>query len=148
VVTGEPSDRVVVVNPSAGASVLALPPPAAITQRQTAPVRTWRTPTGIALTATGAVAVGLGVLFQVQANDSAAKFNQAYSGGTAPAPSQVGTVSGYRSDAQTKQTLAYVGYGVGAAAITAGLWLWLSDGKAGNTTVIAGPGSVAVIGQF
>ena len=149
VITGETSDRVVVVNPSTGQpSVLALPPPAAVTERQTTPSRTWRTPTGIALTATGAVAVGVGVLFQIQANDSASKFNQAYAGGAAPPPSQVGTVSGYRSDAQTQQTVAYVGYAVGAAALTAGLWLWLSDGKAGNTTVTAGPGSVAVAGQF
>lgn len=149
VVTGETSDRVVVVNPAAAqASVLALPPPAAVTERQASPPRTWRTPTGIALTATGAVALGLGVLMQVKANDSAAKFNQAYAGGTAPPPGQVGTVSGYRSDAQTQQTLAYVGYGVGAAALATGLWLWLTDGKPGNTTVTAGPGSVALVGQF
>ncbi len=149
VVTGETSDRVVVVNPStAQASVLALAPPAAVNEHQAIPARTWRTPTGIALTATGAVALGLAVLMQIQANDSAAKFNQAYAGGTAPAPGQVTTVSGYRSDAQTKQTLAYVGYGVGAAALTAGLWLWLTDGKAGNATVIAGPASVALTGHF
>ena len=149
VVTGERSDRVVVVSTASGqASVVALPPPAAVTDRQSAPPRTWRTPTGIALTATGAVALGLGVLMQVQASDSASKFNQAYADGTAPAPGQIGTVSGYRSNAQTQQTLAYVGYGVGAAALTAGLWLWLTDGKSGNTAVTAGPGSVVVAGQF
>ena len=66
VVTGESGDRVVVVNPSAAqGSVLALPPPAAVSQMQSAPARTWRTPTGIALTATGAVALGLGVVFQL-----------------------------------------------------------------------------------
>jgi len=140
---------VVVVSTASGqASVVALPPPAAVTDRQSAPPRTWRTPTGIALTATGAVALGLGVLMQVQASDSASKFNQAYADGTAPAPGQIGTVSGYRSNAQTQQTLAYVGYGVGAAALTAGLWLWLTDGKSGNTAVTAGPGSVVVAGQF
>ncbi len=85
---------------------------------------------------------------QAQGERLGAKFNQAYAGGTAPPPGQVGTVSGYRSDAHTKQTLAYVGYGVGAVALTAGLWLWLTDGKAGNATVIAGPASVAVAGHF
>ena len=149
VVTGESGDRVVVVNPSAAqGSVLALPPPAAVSQMQSAPARTWRTPTGIALTATGAVALGLGVAFQLKANDSASKFNQAYSGGTAPLPGEASTVDGYRSDAHTQQTLAYVGYAVGAAALGAGLWLWLSDGKAPSTTVIAGPRSVAIAGRF
>lgn len=149
VVTGEAGDRVVAVNPSTGQlSVLALPPPAAVSQAAASPPRTWRTPTGIALTATGAVALGLGVLFQVKANDSASRFNQAYAGGTAPLPGQVGTVDGYRNDAHTQQTLAYVGYAVGAVALGSGLWLWLTDGKAGNATVVAGPGSVAVVGQF
>ncbi len=149
VVTGEAGERVVAVNPSTGqAPVLALPPPAAVTQVQTASPRTWRTPTGIALTATGAVALGLGIVFQVKANDSASKFNQAYAGGSAPLPSQVGTVDGYRSDSQTQQTLAYVGYAVGAAALGTGLWLWITDGKAPNTTITAGPGSVALAGHF
>ena len=149
VVTGEAGDRVVTVNPSAAqASVLALPPPAAVSQSQVASTRTWRTPTGIALTATGAVALGLGVLFQLKANDSASKFNQAYAGGSAPLPSQVGTVDGYRNDAHTQQTLAYVGYAVGAAALGTGLWLWISDGKAPGTTVAVGPGSVALAGRF
>ena len=149
VVTGEAGERVVPVNPSTGqASVLALPPPAAVSQPQLISTRTWRTPTGIALTATGAVALGLGVLFQVKANDSASKFNQAYSGGSAPLPSQVGTVDGYRSDAHTQQTLAYVGYAVGAVALGTGLWLWITDGKATGTTVVAGPGSVSVAGRF
>ena len=40
--------------------------------------------------------------------------------GTAPLPSQVGTVDGYRSDAHTQQTLAYVGYAVGAVALADG----------------------------
>src|SRR5215468_9534373 len=106
VVTGESGDRVVVVSPSAPpGSVLALPPPAAVSQMQSAPTRTWRTPTGIALTATGAVALGLGVVLQLKANDSASKFNQAYSGGSAPLPGEAGTVDGYRSDAHTQQTL-------------------------------------------
>jgi len=150
VVTGETGERVVVVGPSAGpASTLALPPPAAVSLAQTAPVRTWRTPTGIALTATGALALGLGVVFQLKANDSASKFNQAYSGGNAPPPSQVGTVNGYRNDAHTQQALAYVGYGVGAVALGTGLWLWLTDGKTGGTTtVVAGPGSLAIAGEF
>jgi hypothetical protein len=149
VVTGETGDRVVAVNPSAGqASVLALPPPAAVSQSQASPLRTWRTPTGIALTATGAVALGLGVVFQLKANDSASKFNQAYAGGSAPPPSQVGTVDGYRSDAHTQQTLAYVGYAVGAAAIGTGLWLWITDGKVTGTTVVPGPGSIALAGRF
>ncbi len=149
VVTGEAGERVVAVNPSTGqASILALPPPAAVTQVQTTAPRTWRTPTGIALTATGAVSLGLGIIFQLKANDSASKFNQAYAGGSAPLPSQVATVDGYRSDAQTQQTLAYVGYAVGAAAIGTGLWLWLTDGKASNTAVIAGPTSVALAGRF
>jgi hypothetical protein len=149
VVTGETGDRVVVVNPSTSqASVLALPPPAAVSQAQSGAARTWRTPTGIALTATGAVALGLGVVFQLKANDSASRFNQAYSGGTAPLPGQVATVDGYRDDAHTQQTLAYVGYAVGAAALGAGLWLWLTDGKPQNTTVIAGPTSVAIAGRF
>ncbi len=147
VVTGETGTRVVAVTPSAQVSTVALPAPVGLGLTQ-APARTWRTPTGIALTATGAVALGLGVLFQVQANASAGKFNQAYAGGTAPTPEQVGTVAGYRSDAQTQQTLAYVGYGVGAAALATGLWLWLSDGKAPTTTVVAGPASVAVLGSF
>ena len=69
-------------------------------------------------------------------------------GGSAPLPSQVGTVDGYRSDAHTQQTLAYVGYAVGAVALGTGLWLWLTDGKAPATTVVAGPGSVAVGGRF
>ena len=149
VVTGEAGERVVPVNPSTGqASVLALPPPAAVSQPQVISTRTWRTPTGIALTATGAVALGLGVLFQVKANDSTSKFNQAYAGGAAPLPSQVGTVDGYRSDAHTQQTLAYVGYAVGAVALGTGLWLWITDGKATGTTVVAGPGSVSVAGRF
>lgn len=149
VVTGETGERVVVVNPSTPqASVLALPPPAAVTQVQSSPARTWRTPTGIALTATGAVALGLGVVAQLKANDSASRFNQAYAGGTAPLPGQAGTVDAYRNDAHTQQTLAYVGYAVGAVALGTGLWLWLTDGKAGSTAVIAGPGSVAVAGQF
>jgi len=149
VVTGEAGERVVPVNPSTGqASVLALPPPAAVSQPQVIPTRTWRTPTGIALTATGAVALGLGVLFQVKANDSTSKFNQAYAGGAAPLPSQVGTVDGYRSDTHTQQTLAYVGYAVGAVALGTGLWLWITDGKATGTTVVAGPGSVSVAGRF
>ena len=149
VVTGETGDRVVAVNPSAGqASVLALPPPAAVSQSQTTSTRTWRTPTGIALTATGAVALGLGVVFQLKANDSASKFNQAYAGGTAPMPSQVGTVDGYRSDAHTQQTLAYVGYAVGAAALGTGLWLWITDGRSTATTVVAGPGSLSLAGRF
>ena len=149
VVTGETGDRVVAVNPSAGqASVLALPPPAAVSQSQTSSTRTWRTPTGIALTATGAVALGLGVIFQLKANDSASKFNQAYAGGSAPPPSQLGTVDGYRSDAHTQQTLAYVGYAVGAAALGTGLWLWITDGKVTGTTVVAGPGSIALAGRF
>ena len=149
VVTGETGDRVVAVNPSTGqASVLALPPPAAVAQSQGSAPRTWRTPTGIALTATGAVALGLGVFFQLKANDSASKFNQAYAGGNAPLPSQVGTVDGYRSDSQTQQTLAYVGYAVGAAALGTGLWLWISDGKAANTTVVAGPNSITLAGRF
>ena len=149
VVTGETGERVVAVNPSPSqASVLALPPPAAVTQVQAAPTKTWRTPTGIALTATGAVALGLGIVFQLRANDSASKFNQAYAGGSAPLPGQVGTVDGYRSDAQTQQTLAYVGYGIGAVALGTGLWLWLTDGKGGNTTVVAGPNSVAIAGRF
>src|SRR5262249_55533691 len=76
------------------------------------------------------------------------KFNQAYSGGSAPLPSQVGTVDGYRSDAHTQQTLAYVGYAVGAAALGTGLWLWITDGKATGTTVVAGPGSVSLAGRF
>ena len=51
VVTGETGERVVAMNPSTGqASVLALPPPAAVTQTRTSSTRTWRTPTGIALT--------------------------------------------------------------------------------------------------
>ncbi|HUM13757.1 MAG TPA: PEGA domain-containing protein [Myxococcaceae bacterium] len=149
VVTGEAGERVVAVNPSNGqASVLALPAPVAVTQVQTGSTRTWRTPTGIALTATGAVALGLGIVFQLRANDSASKFNQAYAGGSAPLPSQVGTVDGYRSDSQTQQTLAYVGYAVGAAALGTGLWLWLTDGKAPNTAITAGPGSVALAGRF
>jgi len=149
VVTGEAGERVVPVNPSTGqASVLALPPPAAVSQPQLISTRTWRTPTGIALTATGAVALGLGVLFQVKANDSASKFNQAYAGGAAPLPSQVGTVDGYRSDAHTQQTLAYVGYAVGAVALGTGLWLWITDGKATGTTVVAGPGSLSLAGRF
>ena len=94
------------------------------------------------------MALGLGVVFQLKANDSASKFNQAYAGGNAPLPSQVGTVDGYRSDAHTQQTLAYVGYAVGAVALGTGLWLWITDGKAPSTTVIAGPGSVAVAGRF
>jgi hypothetical protein len=94
------------------------------------------------------VALGVGVLFQLKANDSASKFNAAYAGGTAPLPSQVGTVDGYRSDAHTQQTIAYVGYAVGAVALGTGLWLWLTDGKAPSTTVVAGPGSVAVAGRF
>jgi PEGA domain len=149
VVTGETGDHVVVVNPSTGqSSVPALPPPAAVVQAQSPSARTWRTPTGIALTATGAVGLGLGVVFQLKANDSASKFNQAYAGGSAPLPSQVGTVDGYRSDAQTQQALAYVGYAVGAAALGTGLWLWLTDGKAPSTTVVAGPSSIAVSGRF
>jgi len=149
VVTGETGERVVAVNPFTGqASVLGLAPPAAVTHVQTGSPRTWRTPTGIALTATGAVALGLGVLFQLKANDSASKFNQAYAAGSAPLPSQIGTVDGYRSDSQTQQTLAYVGYAVGTAALGAGLWLWLTDGKAPKTTVVAGPGSVTLAGRF
>jgi len=149
VVTGETSERVVVVSSSeAPTPALALPPPAAIAESRSLDTRTWRTPTGIALTATGAVALGLGVFFQVKANDSAAKFNQAYAGGSAPLPGQIGTVDGYRSDAHTQQTLAYVGYGVGAVALGTGLWLWLTDGKAGSTTLVAGPKSVAIAGQF
>ena len=149
VVTGEAGERVVAVNPSTGQASL-LAPPAAVAQvhAAAAPQRTWRTPTGIALTATGVAALGLGVVFQLKANDSASKFNQAYAGGTAPLPSQVGTVDGYRSDSQTQQTLAYVGYAVGAVALGTGLWLWITDGKAPSTTVVAGPGSVAVAGRF
>jgi hypothetical protein len=60
----------------------------------------------------------------------------------------VATVDGYRSDAQTQQALAYVGYAVGAAALGTGLWLWLTDGKAPSTTVVAGPSSIAVAGRF
>jgi len=149
VVTGETGNRVVVVDPSAGAgSTLALPPPAAVGLLETTPARTWRTPTGIGLTAAGAVALGVGVLFQIKANDSASHYNQAYAGGTAPLPAEVATVDAYRSDARTQQTVAYVGYAVGAAALTTGLWLWLSDGKAPAATVVAGPGSVAVAGRF
>ena len=147
VVTGEVGERVVPVNPSTGQASL-LAPPAAVSQVHAPAPRTWRTPTGIALTATGAVALGLGVVFQLKANDSASKFNQAYAGGTAPLPSQVATVDGFRSDAQTQQTLAYVGYAVGAVALGTGLWLWITDGKAPSTTVVAGPGSVAVVGRF
>ncbi len=149
VVTGETGERVVVVNPALGqASVLALPPPAAVVQAQAVPARTWKTPTGITLTATGAAALAVGLVFQLKANDSASKFNQAYTGGSAPLPGQIGTVDGYRSDAHAQQTVAYVSYAVGAVALGTGLWLWLTDGKAASTTLVAGPASVALAGEF
>ena len=96
----------------------------------------------------GAIGLGLGTVFQVKASDSASKFNQAYANGSAPLPGQVATVDQYRNDAQTQQTLAYVGWGVGAVALGTGLWLWLSDGKPPPATVVAGPGSVTVAGRF
>ena len=157
VVTGESSERVVVVDRATSPAPLLAPVPVpstaapvlTLSQPPPEPVRTWKTPTGIALTALGAVSLGLGTVFQVKANDSASKFNQAYANGAAPLPGQIGTVEQYRSDAQSQQTLAYVGWGVGAAAVTAGLWLWLSDGKpSAPATVVPGPGSVNVAGRF
>jgi hypothetical protein len=152
VVTGETGKRVVVVDRSAApTSVLTPPPPPApapALHAEVRPLRTWRTPTGIALTGVGVASVGLGVLFQIKANDSASKFNQSYANGSAPLPSQVVTVDQYRSDAHTQQALAYLGYGVGAAAIGTGLWLWLTDGKAPETAVVPGPRSLSVAGKF
>jgi hypothetical protein len=151
VVTGEIGKRVVVVDRSATpSSVLSPPPPAPAPEVHTEvrPLRTWRTPTGITLVGVGVASVGLGVLFQIKANDSASKFNQSYANGSAPLPSQVATVDQYRSDAHTQQALAYVGYGVGAAALGTGLWLWLTDGKAPVTAVVPGPGSLTLAGKF
>jgi hypothetical protein len=157
VVTGERSERVVVVERTASSAPLAAPfalapsaqpPPVQLTQPVPGPMRTWKTPTGIALTAVGVVGLGLGTVFQIKASDSASKFNQAYANGSAPLPGQVATVDQYRSDAQTQQTLAYVGWGVGAVALGTGLWLWLSDGKPPPATIVAGPGSVTVAGRF
>jgi PEGA domain len=151
VVTGETGKRVVVVDRSAApTSVLSPPPPAPApaVHAEVRPLRTWRTPAGISLVGVGVASVGLGVLFQITANDSASKFNQSYANGSAPLPSQVATVDQYRSDAHTQQTLAYVGYGVGAAAIGTGLWLWLTDGKVPETAVVPGPHSLTVAGKF
>ena len=157
VITGERSERVVVVERTVSPAPLTAAPmiPRAeapgVQLTQPGPAagsRTWKTPTGITLTALGAIGLGLGTVFQVKASDSASKFNQAYANGSAPLPSQVATIDQYRSDAQTQQTLAYVGWGVGAAALGAGLWLWLTDGKPPPATVVAGPGSVTVAGRF
>jgi hypothetical protein len=157
VVTGERGERVVVVERTPNPAPLVAPPPTApspqapaltVTLAPATPARTWKTPTGIALTALGAVGLGLGTVFQLKASDSASKFNQAYANGSAPLPSQIGTVEQYRSDAQTQQALAYVGWGVGAVALSTGLWLWLSDGKPPPATVVPGPGSVTVAGRF
>ena len=55
------------------------------------PARTWRTPTGIAFTALGAVSVGLGTVFQLKANDSAVEIQPGLRQRRGAAPGQIGT---------------------------------------------------------
>jgi len=149
-VTGEASDRVTIDAPHPAAPAAA--PPAAVTTRPAEPPRTWRTPTGIALAAGGALAVSLGVVFLVQGNDAAAQFNAAWpAGGAAPRPSQAADLKALGDQATGQQTLGMTLLGVGVGLAAAGITLWVTDAPgtpASSAALVVTPGSVAVAGHL
>lgn len=149
-VTGEASDRVTIDAPRPAAPAATAPPPA-VTAQPESPGRTWRTPTGIALAAGGAVAVSLGVLFLVQGNDAAAQFNAGWPPGGAPRPAQAADLKALGDQATNQQTLGMALLGVGVGFAAAGVTLWVTDapGKpAASATLVVTPSSVAVAGRL
>jgi PEGA domain len=149
-VTGEASDRVTIDAPRPPAPVAT--PPAAVTAYAPEPGRSWRTPTGIAMAASGAVAVSLGVLFLVQGNDAAAQFNASWpAGGGAPRPAEATDLRALGDQATSKQTLGMTLLGVGVGLAAAGVTLWVTDapGKSGSSAaLLVTPGSVSVAGRL
>ncbi|HXX31846.1 MAG TPA: PEGA domain-containing protein [Myxococcaceae bacterium] len=149
-VTGVASDRVAVQAPPSPPPPPPAPAAAVTVHADTA--RSWKTPTGIGLTAAGAVCVSLGVLFLVQGNDAAAQFNAAWApGGGAPRPAQATELQALADEATSKQTLGLTLLGVGAAAAAAGVGLWVTDapGKPGTSgALIVTPASLAIAGHL
>lgn len=116
-----------------------VPPVVAATPKQETGNPAFRV-TGIAVASVGAAALVSGVVLNLKANSLAQDLKKLD-----------GYSAGKDSDRKTYETLAWVGYGVGAACVAAGAILYLVGRGGGGETValapIAGPGEAgAVVG--
>ena len=109
-----------------------------------APPRTWKTPAALGAAGAGALALGAGVLFQLQASESWTRFNGYYANGGAPSPAELPAVTSLRSQAGTQQALAIAGYALGVAGLAGGAVLYLLDGRPAATPPPPPPAAGAV----
>lgn len=96
--------------------------------------QTWKTPAGLGAAGAGVLALGAGVLFQLQSAASWTRFNGFYEGGVAPTPGQLPSAVQLRDQAAAQQTLSIVGYILGATCLAGGATLYLLDGRLPGTT--------------
>jgi len=134
--------------PTADVSTATAPPAPPVIARQAAPVvegaapergRAWRT-AGIATAAAGAGFLGGGLLFGLSARSASADVSHQYD-------------ASQDSAGRRDETLQWIGYGVGAAAIATGAWLFFhgraldsSEAPALQAGVL--PGRLFVEGRF
>lgn len=105
--------------------------------------RTWKTPAGLGTAGAGVLALGAGVLFQLQSAASWTRFNGFYEGGLAPTPDQLPSAVQLRDQASAQQALSIVGYVVGATCLAGGATLYLLDGRLpGTSSKPAGAGAL------
>lgn len=110
----------------------------------------WRRPVGIGLAGAGVAAALVGGLFQVSAVESQTEFDDWVRRGQHAEGAVAARAALDRH--QRDQTLAIAGYGVGAAALGAGLFLWLGERDDSPTSVSVAPlaqgASIAFSGKF
>ncbi|MBX5484434.1 MAG: PEGA domain-containing protein [Myxococcaceae bacterium] len=137
IITGESSDLVLPqptgrpqtsppTRPERPAEPSSLEPVATV---ESTPSPSWRKPVGQSLTAAGAVVLAAGIGFQVSSILAHRDYQAWVDGGRLPGEPAVAAREALdRSNAH--QLFAYVGYGVGAVAAGAGLFLWLGNRSA------------------
>jgi hypothetical protein len=160
IVTGQPSRKVLTEPPAAQtpppAPVAAVEPgPApAVEIAQAAPPRTektWRTPAGYVLAGAGALLGAGAIYFAADSSSAWNQFNAYYANGSAPTTDQLDPARSLQSRARNDVAFAWVGAGLGAAAIGVGTYFLISDHAFGSGSAVSlapTPGGAMVLGRF
>jgi hypothetical protein len=159
IVTGQPSRKVLTEPPGAlappapVASAEPAPPPA-VEVAQSLPPRaekTWKTPAGYVLAGAGALLGAGAIYFAADSSSAWNQFNAYYANGSVPTTDQLDSARSLQSRARNDVAFAWVGAGLGAAAIGAGAYLLISDhafGSGSGVMLAPTPGGAAVLGRF
>ncbi|HEX4620522.1 MAG TPA: hypothetical protein VH208_03055, partial [Myxococcaceae bacterium] len=113
--------------------------------------KTWKTPAGYVLAGAGALLGAGAIYFAADSSSAWNQFNAYYANGSAPTPAELDPARSLQSRARNEIPFAWVGAGLGAAALGAGAYFLISDhafGSGSGVSLAPTPGGATVLGRF